>query len=129
MSERRGTEPGGATRLADVPTETRHGRTPALDRPARTPSTPPPPGDRPLDQRTPEQIERDIAVTRERLANTIDEISERVKPANVARNAKTSLLAQVRAGDGSWRYERIGAVAAVVAAYIAVKLVRRRRHR
>ena len=36
-------------------------------------------------RRTPDEIERDIEATRERLATTVDQLATRVKPKNLAR--------------------------------------------
>ena len=116
----------GSARIEPVPTETEHGRTPAVDRPATTP----PPAALPSGERSPNEIERDIQATRERLALTIDEISDRVKPANVVQAGREKVEAELRNPDGSLRMERVGAAAAVVVAYVALKVakaVRRRR--
>ena len=113
------------TRLQSVPTETQHGRTPAVDRAATTP----PSSEQPAGERTTAEIERDIEATRERLAMTIDEISERVKPANVVQAGRVKIEAELRNPDGSLRMERIGAAAAVAVAYVAMKVLRYRRRR
>jgi hypothetical protein len=80
-----------------------------------------------VSESNPAQIEAEIAVTRERLAGTVDEIAERVKPANVARNAGDKAKAQVVDEDGNPRVGRIVIVAAVVGAYVALKIWRHRR--
>jgi hypothetical protein len=86
-------------------------------------------GDAP-DTRSPAQIEADIAEARERLAGTVDEIAERVKPANVAKKGKESAKAQVVDPDtGALRMERVAVVGAVVAFYVALKVWRVRRDR
>ena len=129
MSDRPGAAPAssasgstsGSTQLVNVPTETSHGRTPAVDRPALTPPATTPNGG---GDRGPKEIERDIELTRERLATTIDEISERVKPANVARRGKESLEAQIRTPDGQLRTERVAIAAAVAGSLVALRLVR-----
>ena len=113
------------TRLQSVPTETQHGRTPAVDRAATTP----PSTERPAGERSPAEIERDIEATRERLSMTIDEISDRVKPANVVQAGRVKVEAELRNPDGSLRVERIGAAAAVVVAYVAMKVLRFARRR
>jgi hypothetical protein len=78
--------------------------------------------------RNPAQIEADIERTRERLASTVDEIVERVKPANVARRAADSAKAQVLEPDGSLRSDRV-AIFAGVAVVVVVLVVWRRRSR
>jgi hypothetical protein len=75
---------------------------------------------------TPAEIEAEIEATRVRLAGTVDAISERVKPANVARRALASVKAQVVAPDGSLRPAGV-AVLAAVAAGVAALIWRRRR--
>jgi hypothetical protein len=75
---------------------------------------------------TPAEIEADIEATRVRLAGTVDAISDRVKPANVAKRAVASAKAQVVEPDGGLRTTRVAVLAAVAGA-VAV-LVWRRRH-
>ena len=79
---------------------------------AREPATPP--------ARTPAEIEADIERTRARLADTVDAIAERVKPANVARRTFVD-------NDGNLRVKRVAVLAVVVAAVAG--LVRWRRSR
>ncbi len=101
-------------------------RTAGLDRPVLSP---PPPTETVDRDRSPQQIERDIEVTRERLAVTIDEIGERVKPANVVRRGRESALAQVRTPDGQLRTERVAPVAAAAAALLLLVVSRKIRAR
>ncbi|WP_406286365.1 DUF3618 domain-containing protein [Embleya sp. NBC_00896] len=64
-------------------------------------------GDLP-DRRSPQQIERDIEAARANLAVTLDEIVDRVKPANVAARAMDKVRAQFIDSDtGAPRKERI----------------------
>ena len=79
---------------------------------AREPETPP--------ARTPAEIEADIERTRARLADTVDAIAKRVKPANVARRTFVD-------ADGNLRVKRIAVLAVVVAGVAG--LVRWRRSR
>jgi hypothetical protein len=76
--------------------------------------------------RTPAQIEAEIRRTRERLANNVDQIADRVKPANVAKRGADSAKAQLVDGNGQVRAERLAAVVAVVAA-VGVLMWRRSR--
>jgi hypothetical protein len=77
------------------------------------------------DTRSTDQIEAEIEQARERLAGTVDEIAERVKPANIANNAKESAKAQVvDPQTGALRTGRVAAVAGVVAFYVALKVWR-----
>src|SRR3954453_4139976 len=78
--------------------------------------------------RSPAQIERDIEATRNRLAGTIDEISERVKPANLLADAKAKVKAQFVNADGSPRTDRIAIVGGAVAAVVGLIVLRARRH-
>lgn len=73
--------------------------------------------------RSPAQIERDIEVTRARLAGTIDEIGDRVSPATMANRAKESVRAQVVEPDGTLRTKRVLAVGGTVASVVALKVI------
>jgi hypothetical protein len=82
-------------------------------------------GDQP-DRRSPQQIERDIEAARANLAVTLDEIVDRVKPANVAARAKDKVRAQFIDSDtGAPRKERIvplaGGVAGLILLVVLVK--------
>ena len=79
---------------------------------AREPATPP--------ARTPAEIEADIERTRARLADTVDAIAERVKPANVARRTFVD-------DAGHLRVQRVAALAVVVAAVVGLLRWRRSR--
>ncbi|RZS89950.1 uncharacterized protein DUF3618 [Motilibacter rhizosphaerae] len=74
--------------------------------------------------RTPGDIERDIEATRARLAGTIDEISDRVKPANVVAELKEKARAQVVDEHGALRIERVGAAAAAAASAVGLVVLR-----
>jgi hypothetical protein len=77
--------------------------------------------------RTPDQIERDIEATRERLAVTVDELATRVKPKNLARQAGEAARAQVIDPSGAVRTDRVAVIAALVMLFAALSLLRRRR--
>jgi hypothetical protein len=77
--------------------------------------------------RNPDQLERDIEATRARLAGTIDEINDRLKPANVAERAKARARAQVVDSSGQVRMERVGPAAAAVVVLVALVVWRRLR--
>lgn len=79
-------------------------------------------------RRTPEQIEADIEATRVRLAETVDELATRVKPANLARQAGEGARAQVVDEAGALRTGRVAALAGVLALLLLL-VVRRRRRR
>ena len=78
-------------------------------------------------RRTPDEIERDIEATRERLAATVDELATRVKPKNLARQAGERARAQVVDETGAWRTDRVAALAGVLVLLAGLVLLRRRR--
>jgi hypothetical protein len=76
---------------------------------------------------TPAEIEAEIEVTRVRLAGTVDAISDRVKPANVARRCVASVKAEFVEPDGELRTTRVAVLAVVAAGAVAALVWRRRR--
>jgi Protein of unknown function (DUF3618) len=87
----------------------------------------PGPGGSEQDARTPEEIEAHIERTRQHLATSIDAISDRVSPKNVAKRTTERARAQVVDEHGAPRTNRIAAMAAAVAAFTALIVWRRRR--
>jgi uncharacterized protein DUF3618 len=81
----------------------------------------------PPKERSPAEIEADIERTRARLAGTVDEIAERVKPANVARRGAESAKAQVVDDEGNLRVKRVAVLAVAVAGAVGLVLWRRSR--
>ena len=81
----------------------------------------------PAKERTPAEIEADIERTRARLAGTVDEIAERVKPANVARRGVESAKSQVVDEQGNLRTTRVAVLAVAVAGAVGLVLWRRSR--
>ena len=88
--------------------------------------------------RSPDQIEADIEQTRERLAGTVNEIADRVSPANVVRRktegirtfadrAVTTAKAQVVDPRGAVRTERVVALGATAIAAVGLLVWRRLR--
>ncbi len=93
---------------------------------------------------TPEAIEAAIKARRTHLAGTLDELAERVRPANLANDAKEEAVTRARVAkdeavtkardavtdtDGNLLYERVAAVgAAAVAVVVGAVLLRRRSH-
>ncbi len=78
-----------------------------------------------------EQIEADIASTRERLADTIDQLAYRAQPKQIARrqarSAQVAFDQAMRNPDGSLRTDRISAaLAATAAVLLAIGMLRRR---
>jgi hypothetical protein len=76
---------------------------------------------------TPAEIEAEIEATRVRLAGTVDAISDRVKPANVARRCVASVKAEFVEPDGELRTTRVAVLAVVAAGAVAALVWRRRR--
>ena len=96
------------------------------------------PGHKDQSAQSPEEIEADIEVTRERLAGTVNEIADRVKPANIVRRkteparqlaaaAIASARAQVVNARGDIRTERAAAFGAAAVAALSLVFWRRRR--
>jgi hypothetical protein len=86
----------------------------------------------PLDLPTsPEALEAAIQARRAHLSSTLDELVERVRPANLARDAKDEAVTRARGAvtdeHGNLLVERVAAIAAAVAAVVVVLVVARRR--
>lgn len=79
------------------------------------------------DTRTPAQIEAQMVVTRQRLAERIDEVSAYVAPKAVAGRQVQKVKAFYVDEYGGIRPERVLVTAAVVAAVVGLRLLRRRR--
>jgi hypothetical protein len=82
---------------------------------------------KPQPARSPDEIEAEIERTRARLARTVDEITERVKPANVAHRALESAKAQVVDERGRVRTARVAVIGALLAAVAGMLVWRRTR--
>ena len=86
-----------------------------------------------MTQPDPAAIEADIDATRERLAETVDELAVRLRPKEIGRRSVNDALARVRAAtttpDGALRTERVAAVAAAVVSLLGLVLLGRRRRR
>lgn len=103
---------------------------PADTTPARVARPEPPTvAAKPGGTREPDEIERDIVARREHLAWAIDEISERVKPANVIEKAKDRGRAQVLEPSGQVRTERVGPAIGVVVGLVVLRIARWLRRR
>jgi hypothetical protein len=74
-------------------------------------------------QRSPAQIQQEIELTRAQLANTIDELAERASPKRVAAMGRQQLTETPRGRTV------LAASAGLVVAWVALKLIARRRHR
>ena len=81
------------------------------------------------DTRSPAEIEADIEQTRDRLAGTLDELTDRLSPRTALRKANSTMRGAFVTPEGSVRKDRaavvLGAFASVVAGMVAL---RRRRH-
>lgn len=82
--------------------------------------------------RTPEQIDADLAATRERLAATIDSLVDRAHPVALARRGADGAKGWVVDESGALRTERIVKIAAGVTGTVLTlallrKVVRRRK--
>ncbi|QQS00187.1 MAG: DUF3618 domain-containing protein [Austwickia sp.] len=81
------------------------------------------------DARSPRQIEADIEATRTRLANTIDELAYRSKPAVIANRQKDAAVVKLQdtfmTPNGDVRIDRVAAVVVVVAALVGLGIYRR----
>jgi hypothetical protein len=76
--------------------------------------------------RKPEQIEAEIVVARDSLADSLDEIENRLRPANLVQAAKDRVVGLVRRPDGSIDPRRAAAVAGV-GLLLVTYFVRRRK--
>ncbi len=77
------------------------------------------------DTRSPDQLVDDIEVVRERLAATIDQITDRANPKNAARRRLEELKARFVNPDGSPRVEAIAPVAGgAVGAIVLIVVIR-----
>lgn len=81
------------------------------------------------DQRSPAQIEAEIEQTRDRLAGTLDELTERLSPRAALRRADTAARRAFTGPDGGVRKDRAamaaGAVLATVGGCVALRLHRK----
>jgi hypothetical protein len=73
------------------------------------------------------RLEARIEAARNELATTIDQIAERVAPANVAAEAKSKARGIVVNSDGSLRKDRVIKIAAVAGIVLAIGVWRRYR--
>lgn len=81
----------------------------------------------------PEALEAAIVARRAHLAGTLDELAERVRPANLAADAKEEAVTRLRKAftdaDGNLLYERLAAIGAAVVAVVTVVVVAKVRTR
>lgn len=74
--------------------------------------------------RKPDEIEAELEQARLALADSIDEITEQTRPANLAKRLERSVTAKLQKPDGAWDPKRV-AVVAGVGLVLFVYLVRR----
>lgn len=77
-------------------------------------------------QRTPDQISTEIAVTRNRLAGTIDTLVYRVQPKTIAQRQMDTTKALFVSPEGEPNTENIGKAAAIAAGVVVLILVIRK---
>jgi hypothetical protein len=94
---------------------------------AATPAAVAVPPPRTYGPRTPDEIEREIEFTRQRLAGTIDELGYRVKPATIVKRGKERARGIVIDESGVPRTNRIAAIAGGVAGFVALVVWRKSR--
>ncbi len=78
-----------------------------------------------------EDIENEIAATRQRLAATVDELAYRAQPKQIAlrqkESARAAFTSATQTPDGQLRMERIAALAVVGAVLVLIGLRARRK--
>lgn len=81
----------------------------------------------------PAALQAAIEARRAHLSGTLDELAQRVRPANLAADAKEEAVDRARRAvsdpDGNLLYERIAAVGAAAVAVLVALVVARRRSR
>ncbi len=82
--------------------------------------------DKPAETREPATIEHDIEATRDRLADTIDQLAFRANPKNIVRREIASIKAHFVDAQGNPRTDNIAKVAGGVAGLVAVLVVIRK---
>jgi hypothetical protein len=78
-------------------------------------------------ERSADEIERDIELTRVRLTESIDELTQRLHPKAIAHRAVDRAKLTVIDERGQPRSNRLAAIAGAVAALAAIVIWRRRR--
>ena len=83
------------------------------------------PGDVPADARSPQDLEHQIEVTRDRLADTLDELLFRIKPKTIVQRQIEETKAHFVDAQGRVRTEKVVAVAGaalgVVVLFVTVR--------
>jgi hypothetical protein len=81
---------------------------------------------KPAQPQTPDEIEAEIAATRARLAETVDELVDKAHPRNIAKRQVEQAKSQVFDADGNLRTEKIASVAGAIAGVLVLLLLIRR---
>lgn len=76
-----------------------------------------------------DEIERDILLTRDRLAASVDELVGRLQPQALTQQARRRAQLLVFDEHGQLRLGRVAAVAGTVAVVLLTRWLRARRHR
>jgi hypothetical protein len=76
--------------------------------------------------RTPDDISKEIAETRDRLAGTVDQLVHRVQPKTIIGRQLRSLKASFRHEDGSLDTAKVAKVVGGVVGFVAVVVVIRK---
>lgn len=76
--------------------------------------------------RTPDQITADIATTRNRLANTIDQLVYRTKPKTIVERQMEATKASFYDAHGQLKTDRVAKVAAIVVGVVVALVVIRK---
>ena len=76
--------------------------------------------------RSPEEIEAEIVAARDDLADSIDDIEDKLRPANLVQAAKERVVGLLKGTDGALDPRRV-AIVAGVGLILLTYLVRRRR--
>lgn len=79
--------------------------------------------------KTPEELEADIAVQREQLAGTVDELAAKLDVKSQAQQKVAALKDSATTDDGRPRNEVLAAAGSLVAMAVVLLLWRRRGHR
>ena len=78
--------------------------------------------------KTPEELEAEIALQREQLAGTVDELAAKLDVKSQAQQKVASLKDSATTDDGRPRNEVLAAAGSLVAMAVVLLLWRRRRH-
>ena len=79
-------------------------------------------------QKTPEELEAEIALQREQLAGTVDQLAAKLDVKSQARQRVASLKDSATTDDGTPRTEVLAAAGSLVAMAVVLLLWRRRTH-